>query len=188
MALEQPRYEVLTSEEPFEIRQYEPYLVAETWVQRDFEAAGNEGFRRLAGYIFGNNRSRHELQTKAPVSQYTSEKIAMTAPVNMHLDGNHYRMTFMMPSGYTLETLPEPVDPEVRLRQVPAERMAVIRYSGTWNRRRYLEHRSKLESWVTEKGLTPVGEPVFARYDPPFKPWFLRRNEILIPLEDEATP
>lgn len=186
MALEKPSYEVLDSEGRMELRRYEPYIVAETFVDAEFERAGNEGFRRLADYIFGNNRSRQKLEMTAPVSQATSEKIAMTAPVSMHREGKSYRITFMMPSKYTLETLPASVNPQVRLREVSAARVAAIRYSGTWSEQRYEAHRTKLESWIDARGWTATGEPVFARYDPPFKPWFLRRNEILIPLEEEG--
>lgn len=186
MAIEKPSYEVLESDGRLELRRYEPHIVAETLVDADFERAGNEGFRRLADYIFGNNRSQQKLEMTAPVSQTTSEKIAMTAPVSLHRQGELYRITFMMPSKYTLETLPEPVDTEVRLREVPAALVAAIRYSGTWSQQRYEAHLVELESWILDRGWTATGEPVFARYDPPFKPWFLRRNEILIPLEEDG--
>ena len=187
MALEKPQYEVLESRGTFELRQYKPYIVAETYVEGDFDAAGNKGFRRLADYIFGNNRSRQKLDMTAPVAQFSSEKIAMTAPVNMHRNGDSYRVTFMMPSEYTLETLPVPVNPEVRLREVPSEIVAAVRYRGTWSQRRYDEHRKELEAWVYSQAWDVAGEPVFARYDPPFVPWFLRRNEILLPLAVNAS-
>jgi hypothetical protein len=186
MALEQPSYEVLESDGRLELRRYEPYIVAETLVAADFEVAGNQGFRRLADYIFGNNRSRRQLEMTAPVAQTASEKIAMTAPVSMHRDGESYRITFMMPAEYTLETLPEPVDPKIRLRKVPGELVASVRYSGTWSRQRYETHKADLETWIASRGWRTAGEPIFARYDPPFKPWFLRRNEVLIPIAEDA--
>jgi len=188
MALEKPSYTVLESEGNLELRRYEPYIVAETLVDGDFESAGNQGFRRLADYIFGNNRSRQKMEMTSPVSQAPSEKVAMTAPVAMHRQGDLYRITFMMPSKYTLETLPEPVNPQVQLRQVPEELMAAVRYSGTWSQQRYESHKAELEAWVTRNEWSIAGEPVFARYDPPIKPWFLRRNEILIPIADGASP
>jgi len=188
MALEKPKYEVLESQDNFELRQYEPYIVAETLVNGDFEGAGNEGFRRLADYIFGNNRSRRKLEMTAPVKQSSSQKIAMTAPVSMHSAGEQYRITFMMPSEYTLDTLPEPVNPEVRIRQESGRLVAAVRYSGTWSQRRYAEHQAELQAWVAARGWHAAGEPVFARYDPPIKPWFLRRNEILIPIEEAVSP
>ena len=188
MAIEQPDYAVLESQGDLELRQYAPYIVAETHVEADFDRAGNEGFRRLAAYIFGNNRSRQKLEMTAPVAQAPSEKIAMTAPVNMHRSGSSYRITFMMPSEYHLETLPEPVDPEVRLREVPAHTLAALRYSGRWSQQRYEDHKNELEAWIRDQGWEPAGEPILARYDPPFKPWFLRRNEVLIPVRHETSP
>jgi hypothetical protein len=188
MALEKPDYEVLESRGDFELRRYGPLIVAETYVDGDFGDAGNQGFRRLADYIFGNNRSRRGVDGTEPGSQPTSEKIAMTAPVNMHKSGEQYRVTFMMPSDYTLESLPVPVNPQVRLREVPGELVAAVRYSGTWSERRYVEHRAQLEAWVQERGWESTGQAVFARYDPPIVPWFLRRNEILLPVAQDPAP
>jgi len=94
-----------------------------------------------------------------------------------------WAVSFMMPAAYTMETLPEPEDPEVTLRQVPARRMAVVRYSGFWSEKGYLQNKSKLESWISAKGLTIIGDPIWARYNPPFTLWFLRRNEILFPID-----
>lgn len=187
MALEQPDYEVLERQGAFELRRYEPHIVAETYVDADFESAGNAGFRRLADFIFGNNRSRRRLPAAGSSAGGGSEKIAMTAPVNMHKEGDLYRITFMMPSSYTMETLPEPINPQVRIREIPARLMAALRYSGTWSRLRYEDHQTELEAWIAARGWQPADEPILARYDPPFKPWFLRRNEVLIPIADEAS-
>ena len=119
----------------------------------------------------------------APVSQSSAgEKIRMTAPVGQQNIEGKWAVSFMMPAAYTMETLPEPVDPEITLRQVPARRMAVVRYSGFWSEKAYLRFMSKLELWISANGLTTVGEPIWARYNPPFTLWFLRRNEILIPV------
>jgi len=188
MASEQPRHEVVRKLAGFEIRQYAAYLVAETEVTGTRESAGNQGFRTLAGYIFGKNRGEKKLAMTAPVTQAEGQKIAMTAPVTQaRREGegdSRWVIQFMMPSGYTLETLPEPLDPAVRLREVPARRVAALRYSGTWAERRYLEKLAVLREAMRREGLTPVGEPVWARYDPPFMPWFLRTNEILIEVGD----
>ena len=120
----------------------------------------------------------------APVSQETSsEKIPMTAPVNQERVGSKWRITFLMPFTYSMETLPEPLDSRVELRRVPGRLMATLRYSGTWSRDHYKDKEAHLMSMVEERGLKPVGEPVFARYNPPFTPWFLRRNEVLIPVQ-----
>jgi hypothetical protein len=158
--------------------------VAETFVEGDFDAAGNKGFQRLAGYIFGKNRTAQKISMTAPVSlEASSEKIAMTAPVNQESKDGMWRITFLMPSKYTLETLPEPLNSNVVLQEVPGSLMAAVKYSGTWSQRRYEKKKAHLETLIRERGLQPAGKPIFARYDPPFKPWFLRRNEVLIPVE-----
>ncbi|NIM99543.1 MAG: heme-binding protein, partial [candidate division Zixibacteria bacterium] len=140
--------------------------------------------RRLFEYISGNNRKRQSIPMTAPVSQETSsEKIPMTAPVNQERVGSKWRITFLMPFKYSMETLPEPLDPRVELKIVHGRLMATLRYSGTWSRDRYKDKEGHLMSIIEERGLKPVGEPVFARYNPPFTPWFLRRNEVLIPVQ-----
>jgi len=92
----------------------------------------------------------------------------------------------MTPSSYSLETLPEQEDPQITLRQVPARRIVAVRYSGFWSEKGYLRYKLELESWIHERGLAIVGDPIWARYNPPFTPWFLRRNEILIPIDAGA--
>ena len=184
MAIEKAKYEVLESELDFEIRQYESQIVAETLVKGDFDKVGNEGFRRLYDYISGKNRKKQSIAMTAPVTQESkSEKIAMTAPVNQVKVDNRWRITFMMPSEFELEDLPVPLDARVRLKEDPGRRFAAIRYSGTWSKSLYEENKALLEDYISERGLKTVGEPVWARYDPPFMPWFLRRNEVLIPVE-----
>jgi hypothetical protein len=183
MALDEAKYTVLEREGDFELRQYQPRIEAETLVEGDFKDVGNEGFRRLYDYISGKNRKRQSIPMTAPVSQEAaSEKIPMTAPVNQEKAGEKWRITFMMPPQYTLETLPEPLDPRVQLTKVPVLLMAALSYSGTWSRGRYEKKEKRLKELIRQKGLKIVGEPVFARYNPPFMPWFLRRNEVLIPV------
>jgi SOUL heme-binding protein len=152
-------------------------------VEGDFQDVGNEGFRRLFDYISGKNRKQQTIPMTAPVSQEaSSEKIPMTAPVNQEQVGGKWRITFLMPSQYTLETLPEPSDPRVQLTKVPGLLMAALSYSGIWSRGRYEEKEKWLKELIRQKGLKIVSEPVFARYNPPFMPWFLRRNEGLTPV------
>ena len=183
MAAEEAHYSVLERDGDFEIRQYEPHFVAETFVEGKFQEVGNEGFRRLYDYISGKNHKREGIPMTAPVSQEAaSEKIPMTAPVNQEKVGGKWRITFVMPSQYTLETLPEPADPRVLIAKVPGQLMAALSYSGTWSRERYEERETRLKELIKQKGFKIVGEPVFARYNPPFMPWFLRRNEVLIPV------
>lgn len=182
LATEEPRYTVVRTEEAFEVRHYEPYLVAETLVAGSAGEAGNRGFRVLAGYIFGKNKGAREIAMTAPVLQ-TPTEIAMTAPVTQRPAAGGYIVQFAMPREWTLDTLPEPTDPAVSLRAVPARTVAVRRYSGTWSQERYAEHLAKLQEALTRTGLQWRGEPVWARYDPPWKPWFLRRNEIWLELD-----
>jgi hypothetical protein len=184
IAIEKAKYTVLEKEDGFEIRKYDPQIVAETFVEGDLENAGNEGFRRLYAYISGENTKKQSISMTAPVSQETgSKKIAMTAPVTQEMKDNRWRITFLMPAEYTLETLPEPNDTRVRLTEESGDLMVAVRYSGTWSEEGYEENRALLEAFIQKRGLTKTGEPVWARYDPPFMPWFLRRNEVLIPIE-----
>ena len=184
MAVEKAKYTVLEREEDFEIRQYDPQIVAETFVEGNLEEVGNEGFRRLYAYISGENTKKQSISMTAPVGQETrSEKIAMTAPVKQEKKDNQWRITFLMPAEYALEMLPEPDDERIKLAQEPGRLMAAVKYSGTWSEEGYEENKALLEEYLQKRGLTKAGEPVWARYDPPFMPWFLRRNEVLIPVE-----
>ena len=184
MAIEEAKYRVVLADGPIEIRDYEPSIVAETVVSGDFEKAGNSAFRQLFRYIDGNNVVQEKIAMTAPVSQERSEKIAMTAPVGQQSAPGGWAVSFMMPASYTMETIPEPKDDRVAIREIPAWRAAAIRYSGFWSEKNYREHLAELNAWLEANGYQRAGEPVWARYDAPFKPWFLRRNEILIPVGD----
>lgn len=182
MAIDEPRYTVVRAYDAFELRRYEPYLVAETVVGLAAEEAGNQGFRILAGYIFGRNKGARKIEMTAPVAQ-TPAKIAMTAPVAQSARSGGHVVQFAMPPEWTLETLPEPLDAGVSLRAVPARTLAVIGYSGTWSQSGYEEHLKKLQDALAQAGLPTHGDPIWARYDPPWKPWFLRRNEIWLEVD-----
>lgn len=184
MAVEKSKYEVVKSEGDFELRQYSPQIVAETIVEGEFDEVGNEGFRILVAYIKGNNRKSQSISMTTPVSQEAlSEKIPMTAPVTQERKGGKWRITFLMPSTYTLETLPEPLDKRVKLKETQVRLLAALKYSGTWSRQHYEEKEALLIGMIKERRLTQIGVPIWARYNPPFMPWFLRRNEVLIPVE-----
>jgi len=184
VGIEKARYEVLEKEGKFEVREYRPQIVAETVVEADFNDAGNIAFRRLFDYISGENRKKESIAMTAPVSQKTgSEKIAMTAPVNQQVSEGKYAVSFLMPSKYTMETLPEPLDSSVRLRQIPARKIAAVRYSGSWSRKKYEAKKTLLDEFIKNKGLRIKGQDIFARYDPPFQIPFLRRNEALFEVE-----
>jgi hypothetical protein len=183
-AIEETMFKLIESEGKFELRQYSAHIVAETFVEGDFSKAGNEAFNRLADYINGQNRRKQMIPMRAPVSQEAdSVKIPMTAPVNQERAGEKWRFTFLMPAEYNLETLPEPLDSRVELRKLPERLIAALKYSGSWNKRRHEEKKKQLMEWIARRGLKQIGEPVFARYNPPFMPWFLRRNEVLIPVD-----
>ena len=183
MATEEAPYKVLKSADIFELREYEPHILAEVVVDSDLEGAGNKAFRRLFKYISGDNRTRDKISMTAPVSQESKgEKISMTAPVSQEKVEGKWAVSFMMPASYTMETIPVPDDPTIKLRQVPARRIAAVRYSGFWSEEKYLLHKEKLEAWMRNNTFTATGEPVWARYNAPFTLWFMRRNEILIPV------
>jgi len=187
MAIEEPAHNVVERAEPFEVRNYQSYVVAETFVDGPFDSVGNEGFQRLFRYISGDSRAAEKITMTAPVEQEAaSAKIAMTAPVEQERAGGRWRIAFVLPASYTLANAPQPTDGRVVLAEVPSRRMAVVRYRGTWSEARYGEELAVLRKFIDERGLTPVGELVFARYDPPFMPWFLRRNEIQIPVQVSA--
>jgi hypothetical protein len=183
MATEEAEYLLVLKEQNFELRSYEPHILAETKVDGDFEEAGSQAFGRLFKYISGDNKARQEVQMTSPVSQEAaSEEISMTSPVGQQRERDQWLVSFMMPSSYTMDTIPEPTDLAVTLRQVPARHIAAVRYSGLWSEENYLSNKDALETWIEQQGLQVLGEPIWARYNPPFMPWFLRRNEILIPI------
>ncbi|MEJ2501493.1 MAG: heme-binding protein [Campylobacterales bacterium] len=184
MAVEEAKYSVMLKDDKFELRKYEPHILAETIVDGDFEDAGSAAFNRLFKYISGKNKRQQKVAMTSPVGQYpSSRKIKMTSPVSQKEHDGKWVVSFMMPASFTLETTPEPLDSSVELRQVPARYIAAVRYSGFWSLKNYNRNLEKLKGWIKEKGYRPIGEPIWARYNPPFMPWFLRRNEILVPVE-----
>ena len=185
MAIEEPTYETILAEEPYEVRQYRPMIVAETFVEGDLSAASNAGFRRIADFIFGNNTSPRgageKIEMTAPVTAApASEKIAMTAPVTVEDAGGRWRVHFVMPSKYTIATLPRPNDPAVVIREVPAAKVAVIRFSGLAGESNVAGKTADLMRWIESRGLRASGTPQLARYNPPWTLPFMRRNEVLV--------
>lgn len=184
-AVEEAEYTVVLEDGDFEIREYAPSIVAETVVSGEFEDAGSRAFRKLFNYIDGENHASSEIAMTAPVSQQAEgRKIAMTSPVSQEPAEEGWAVSFMMPAAFTMDTIPQPNDESVVLRQIPSYRAAAIRYSGTWSQENFDEHLSELQAWIASKDLETAGDPVWARYNAPFTPWFMRRNEILIPLSD----
>ncbi len=169
MAIEEPKFELVETLGEIEIRKYGPMVLAETELSGEFGEVGNQGFRRVAAYIFGGNKM--------------NEKIAMTAPVIQESSGKNSKVSFVMPADKDLSHLPVPNDVQVVLKEMPARKMAVLRYSGTWSEERYLEKLQELLTELKTRNITAKGTPLWARYNPPWMPWFLRRNEILVEVE-----
>lgn len=180
-ATEEPDYKVVQKLDTIEVREYAPYAVAEVVVPGPAKDAGNTAFPILAGYIFGENKGQRKLTMTAPVIQATEPvKLEMTAPVTQTSAPGGFRVQFVLPKGITQANAPEPLDERIHLRDVTPARVAVIRYSGLWSDANYNEHLAKLQSAMRSANLVPVGEPVYSRYNAPFTPWFLRRNEIWV--------
>jgi hypothetical protein len=184
MTAQQP-YELVRQTPGYELRRYPSHVVAETLV-RDaaFEDAGNRAFRLLFGYISGENTARQSVEMTAPVVQSASSRIAMTAPVVQQQSDEGYMVAFVLPAGITEATAPVPARSEVTLRTVPERMVAAVGFSGRWTRESWDSHREALLASLDADGLTPVGVPAFARFDPPYKPWFLRHNEVLVEVDE----
>lgn len=177
------KYSVVEKDGRFELRDYEPQIIAETVVNTDFEDAGDEAFERLFDYISGNNKPAQKIAMTVPVSQKAPGKeISMTTPVSQRKQGGKWVVSFMMPSSYTMDTIPLPKDSRIVLRQIPARRMCAVKYSGRWTLDNYQKYKTELGDWMRRKKLEPAGEVIWARYNPPWTLWFLRRNEILYPV------
>jgi hypothetical protein len=183
MAIEEPSYEVVQQLDGAEVRQYAPYVVAQVLVSGPADQAGNAAFPILAGYIFGKNKGARKFDMTAPVTQAAVPvKLEMTAPVTQAVAPGGYLVQFVLPKAITLASAPEPIDPRVQLREVPGRRVAVIRYSGFWSQANFDEHLGKLEVALRAAQLPWTGEPTLSRYNAPFTPWFLRRNEVWLTL------
>lgn len=186
MATEEPAYTVIEQTDNFELRRYDPMIIAETLVSGSMDDASGSGFRLIADYIFGNNTVRNggngKISMTAPVTMASqSEEISMTAPVSMEGSAGKWRVHFVMPSKYTLDTLPRPNNPAVKLREIPATNYAVIRFSGFAGENKVAAKTAELKAWLEGRGIKPLGNPELARYNPPWTLPFLRRNEVMIP-------
>lgn len=185
VALEKPEYQILYEDDRIEYRLYDPYTVAETSVEltRSYNKASNEGFRRLLGYITGNNISNENIEMTAPVQMSeadSGEKIAMTDPVQTEIVKSDLQIAFMLPAKFSIATAPVPNDERVSLRRIPSRLMAVIRYSGRWTESNRSRYESRLREHISEAGIEILSGAESAAYNPPFTPPFMRRNEIMI--------
>lgn len=190
MAIEEPKYTVIEKNEIFEIRKYDPYLVAQTKVTGEFDEMGTTAFKILFKYISGENQKRSKIKMTAPVIQENTEqvgqKIQMTAPVIQESDSTDAKNTtfsFVMPQNFTLDTLPLPLDKRIKLKEIPAKTVAVLEYSGGWGEEKYKKHEAILLKALDDAEIKTIGKPNFARYNSPFVLWFMRRNEIMIDIQ-----
>lgn len=183
MATEEPPFTVHLAKGEFEVRDYPALVAAEVSVPGDRKDAASKGFRLLAGYIFGGNTAKRGIAMTAPVTQAAaSEKIAMTAPV-MQIGGNgSWVIRFIMPQGSTLETLPKPNNPAVKLRGLAPSRVAVVKFSGLARQDDVDARTAALSQFAKAQNLQVIGPPSLAQYDPPWTLWFMRRNEVMLPV------
>jgi hypothetical protein len=183
---DEQKYTVVAVHPEFEVRRYDAHVVAEVIVEGSAEDAGNRAFRSLAGYIGGRNHTGRSVAMTAPVLQQVAggRRLSMTAPVVQREDGGSgaHVVAFVMPADETLATLPAPDDDGVTLREVPVEFAAALRYSGRWTQAGYQERVARLRKAMADAGLQAVGQPRWARFNPPWTPWFLRRNEVVVPV------
>ena len=182
--IEKPAYTSIRSEGAFELREYEPMIVAEVTHTGDRRRALGAGFQRLAAYIFAQDRPGDKIAMTSPVMQDPPEKIAMTSPVTVG-EGDEtgsWRTRFVMPAKYTMETLPEP-PADITLTEIPARRMASVQFNGNGSSADLADMEGFLREWIAENGLTPIGPPEYAFYDAPMVPPVMRRNEVMIPVE-----
>jgi hypothetical protein len=194
MAIEEPIFKVLVTDGSFEIRQYAPMLVAETLVEGDMDEASSKGFRLIADFIFGNNQvsnaqTKSKIAMTAPVTaEPQSSKISMTAPVTLEPSSaamtmqtaKQWRISFVMPSQYTMENIPKPNNNAVRLKEIPGKYFAVQTYSGFNTLARVQRKTDETVAWAGKRSLKVIGTPQISRYDPPWTLPIFRRNEIMV--------
>jgi effector-binding domain-containing protein len=188
-SVKEPKYQLVSEQQAIQVRRYQPILVAEVAVQGERKEAVSKGFRLLANYIFGNNslpgtKKSGKISMTAPVIQQESSKIAMTAPVmQTESSAKQWLVRFVMPSDYTLKTLPKPNNKQVKIIEEPARTMLVIRFSGSMTKGNLARHLQQLNNYVQQHKLQVIGEPVYAFYNPPWTLPIMRRNEIMYQLK-----
>ncbi len=188
MAIEEPKFNLIAKENAFELRVYQPKIIAEVSIDADLSESSSKGFRLIADFIFGNNTSRlggsEKISMTAPVSVYEkSEQISMTAPLGVQEVKDGWKVYFVMPSKYTLDSLPKPNNAQVSIKQIPAKKFAVIRFSGLVDEEKMNKKVKDLNEWIVSRSLKPISNPELARYNPPWTLPFLRRNEVMVEVD-----
>ena len=187
MAVEEPKFTLISKDGAFEVRDYPGLVVAEATVKGDRNAASSAGFRILASYIFGANAGKASIAMTAPVQQTAAgDRIAMTAPVAISGTADEWVVRFTMPSQYDLAQLPRPNDGRVHLKEIPPVRMAVLKFSGLARDEAVAERTTELQTRLKARQLVATEPASLARYDPPWTPWFMRRNEVMIPVAKDG--
>lgn len=181
--IEIPNYQVIRTEESIEIRRYDPMIIAEVETEGAREDAIGDGFRLLADYIFGNNMAQQDIAMTAPVQQQANQKIAMTAPVQQQSSSSSWKVSFVMPSKFSMENLPRPNNDQVILRSIPSKEFAVIRFSGTNSNENVKKHEERLMKYIAANDIRITGSPKYAFYNPPWTLPPMRRNEVMIEIE-----
>jgi hypothetical protein len=183
---ETPTFTVIKKQGDIELRDYSPYIKAEVDVtDTSYRNAIFQGFRILADFIFGNNIKSQKIAMTSPVQVEESEKIAMTSPVTISGEDS-YTVAFIMPSEYTLETLPQPKNPAISFIKVEARTLASMKFSGFYRENQAEKAKGKLQHWVEMQGYEADGDFIIASYDPPWVPWFLARNEVMVPIKQDS--
>jgi hypothetical protein len=180
MAIERAQYSVVTNSPPYEVRDYQSSIVAIVDVDGSRSDAVNSGFRLLANYIFGGNEEKSKIAMTAPVTQMPQRADPGTASNQDASPRAAWVVRFMMPAGFTLNSLPTPVDTRVHFQKIPAHRVAAISFSGFWSDANLASHETQLRDWMRTQHLTPASPAAYAYYDPPWTPWFMRTIEVLI--------
>lgn len=182
--VEHPKYQVISSFDNIEMRKYSSMIIAEVEVKGERKQAINDGFRLLADYIFGNNQVQQEIAMTAPVQQQpANQKIAMTAPVQQQRENDTWKISFVMPSEYTMKTLPIPINNQVTLKEIPARQFIVIKFRGMNSDENIDKHMKQLMQHIKENNLTTTETPKFAFYNPPWTLPIMRRNEIMMEIK-----
>ncbi len=187
-SVEEAAYVVVDRQGDIELRDYSGYITVETIVDGDFEDAGKLAFKRLFGYISGENRARKNIDMTAPVIASEADEIdgvsiEMTAPVIAEQDRRGWRYAFVLPAGYTMDNAPLPLPEDVSLAEIEPRRVAVLSFSGSWNAATFRDNLARLRGWIERNRLEAASSPRYAGYDPPWTIPFLRRNEIMIDVE-----
>ncbi len=182
--VEVPAYKILKKEQNIEIRQYHPLIIAEVKTAGSRQASISDGFRILADFIFGNNEGEKQLSMNGPITQQEGIKIAMTAPVQQEKTDAEWAISFIMPSKFSIDTIPNPINDRIKIIQIPSKRYAVVTFSGRSTEENLTTHTNELEKYIYGSNYSKAGNAKYAFYNPPWTLPFLRRNEVKFELTE----